>query len=480
MQQSKNHISLCASTWAIMLSLAITPAYAGGIWDDPFNAADELHWHPAPTSSCQNHTATKLDLTLHSAIDVALCRNPETRAAWAQAKARSANLAQSRSSYLPTLTFNANAQRLLADNRSNTLTGSSRYSGNQTTSTSQLSLEYLLYDFGGRESTVESARQSMLEAGWTANSTMQGVVYQAVKAYAAVFSSQESLEAATQTAEAAKAALEAASAREAVGVVTAADTSQAKTAYAQSMLEKEKAQNALSLATGDFARLLHYQPTTDITLAPLAIQAKQPSFDSDVQSLIAKARSARPDLAASRARRARAEAELQKAEARNYPSLALNAYSANTDYLRSNTSTHDSAIELSVSIPIFTGFSNHYQIASARNSLEAATADTLKTEDDVTFDVWTAYHNHQTALRSYDIAETLITSATDSQALTLGRYKEGIGTLIDALNAQAQLANARRGWVDARYNVLVTRYDLARAIGVSTTQDDALSNNTIQ
>ena len=88
------------------------------------------------------------------------------------------------------------------------------------------------------------------------------------------------------------------------------------------------------------------------------------------------------------------------------------------------------------------------------------------TELNVTQDVWNAWHNYQTAQKSWETSSDLIKSATELKDVALGRYKEGIGTILDVLNAQTQYSTALQSQLQTRYNLLTTRIDLVRAVGV--------------
>src|SRR5205823_5533071 len=116
-------------------------------------------------------------LTLDQAIDAALTNNPDTHAAWLEARAAEAALGSSRSSYLPEIDLNAsfNRQRNAAQGgRSITLSDSFGPS---------LTLSYLLFDFGGRAAQVEEARQTLIATGFAQNQTIQNVVLRVEQAY---------------------------------------------------------------------------------------------------------------------------------------------------------------------------------------------------------------------------------------------------------------------------------------------------------
>ena len=56
-------------------------------------------------------------------------------------------------------------------------------------------------------------------------------------------------------------------------------------------------------------------------------------------------------------------------------------------------------------------------------------------------------------------------SASQSEAVALGRYKAGAGNVLDLLNAQSSLANARMQNIQALYDWLTQKAVLAQAIG---------------
>jgi outer membrane protein TolC len=67
----------------------------------------------------------------------------------------------------------------------------------------------------------------------------------------------------------------------------------------------------------------------------------------------------------------------------------------------------------------------------------------------------------------------LVESAEESSRVALGRYKAGVGNILDTLNAQSALASARQQKIQADLNWNIARASLAQAMG-------ALDNAMIQ
>ena len=102
--------------------------------------------------------------------------------------------------------------------------------GGQTSLNGTLTFNYLLFDFGGRDATVELARQSLLAADWAHNNTLQSVLLNAVQSYYQLYAAQEAVQSALSSEKASSTSLEATRARLRVGNATRADVLQAQTA----------------------------------------------------------------------------------------------------------------------------------------------------------------------------------------------------------------------------------------------------------
>ena len=136
-------------------------------------------------------------LPLDRAIDIALTNNPNTRAAWLEARANEATLGIARSAYLPEVDLNASINR----------------TQHATTYGPSLALTYLLFDFGGRASNVEQARQALIASDFAHNQVLQDVVLRTEQAYYGVLDAKALLEAQAATVKERQASVDAAQAR---------------------------------------------------------------------------------------------------------------------------------------------------------------------------------------------------------------------------------------------------------------------------
>ncbi len=136
----------------------------------------------------------------------------------------------------------------------------------------------------------------------------------------------------------------------------------------------------------------------------------------------------------------------------------------------SNVATYSGntyALTFGLQVPVFSGFSDHYDVAAARANYEAALAHTQATKQEIVQQVFTAYYTLRTANDRVRTSRDLLASATQSETVARERYREGVGSIVDLLVAQSALASARAQAVDARWQWRTALAQLAHDAGVS-------------
>ena len=182
--------------------------------------------------------------------------------------------------------------------------------------------------------------------------------------------------------------------------------------------------------------------------------------EQDIGLLIAEARQKRPDLAAAEAQIKAAEAQLQATNALGMPTITVGAVAG-----ISNPDIQNSSLGVSLSVPLFSGYKTTYQARAAKAQIESRVAERDRLANQVALDVWKAYQSLLTNSQALRSADDLVNAATQSERMILGRYKAGVGNILDTLTAQSALANARQQRVAALYNFLTSRFALTQAIG---------------
>jgi outer membrane protein len=399
-------------------------------------------------------------LSLTDVVDLALRNNPATRASWAQARAAADLFGSARGQYYPMIDGSGTVSRIKSPA---TL---ARPAGQRTEYGPSISLNYLLLDFGGRSGSIERARQSLFAANLTHNATIQNTVLQAQVAYFTYMATTALLAAERSAIAEAQANLNAAEARNRVGLATIADVLQARTALAQEQLNLETIQGNLQAARGSLAQALGLPANLPFELEPLSGAIPVRSLALSVDSVINDALRNRPDLAAARAQAAAAASQVRVARAAELPSLALGGNAARTYSSPPTFAGPSYTVTLGLAIPIFNGFSHQYDVAAARAQAEAFSALADQTRQQVVTQVFVSYYALQTAEQRVSTADDLLASAQQSVQVAAGRYREGVGSIIDLLTAQTALANARAQQVQSRWQWYTSLSQLAHDAGV--------------
>ena len=118
-----------------------------------------------------------------------------------------------------------------------------------------------------------------------------------------------------------------------------------------------------------------------------------------------------------------------------------------------------------MSVPLFTGFNNTYQIKNAEEQVEVSAQQREQIDQQISMNVWQAYYTLEATRENLKNTEQLLDNALQTEKVTLGRYQEGVGNIVELLNAESNLANARYQYVQAHFNWRIGKAQLAQALG---------------
>lgn len=399
---------------------------------------------------------------LSDIVDVGLANNPQTRAAWNAARAASAAVSISQGAYLPAvdLTLPGTKQKMAF--------AGGRFIVDQTTLTPTASLSLLLYDFGGREAGIQSARRALDAANWTQNAVLQNVILQIESTYYQYLAARALLEAQETNLKGAQANYEAANARHQAGLATIADVLQAKTVLSAIELNLVTTRGLIQTLHGALASSMGLPANTAFDIAeglpeaiPFDAVAKQ------VDLCIKDAEAKRPDLAASRAQVLQAEAGIRQARATFFPTFSLSGDIGRIYYKNNPVSNPFYAVSVTVHLPFLFGL-QQYQVLAAKAQAETARDQMTELGRGIELEVWTSYYGLKTAEQKIRTARDLLESATASYDVALGRYKEGVGSILDLLAAQTILQNGRVELVQAKSDWFLALVQFTHDTGVLT------------
>lgn len=401
-------------------------------------------------------------LGLVEAVERALCNNPQTRQAWANARAQAALVGVSRAAYLPTVAASVTSTR-----------STYRYEGldvdlKARTNSGGMRLSWVLADFGQRGANLDNARALLDAANATQDVALQAAFLNAAQAYFDTLTTLAALDATREAERSAYESFKAAEAKYQAGAGALTDQLQAHTSYSQAMLDRVKAEGDLNNVFGTFATTMGLPANTPIVLARRGEKLADIAFVKAVDDLMDEARRNHPALAAAQAQVKAAKAKVAAVRAEGLPTVVLNAETNRNHQLEQTPlSTYESnrVVGVQVSVPLFEGFGRVYRVRSAEAEVEAKNAEFADAEQRVLLEVWKSYQALRTETESLKATDDFVSSARQSYQVAQGRYKAGVGNILELLNAQSAVANAEQQRIKSRSNWHTARLKLAASVG---------------
>ncbi|PYS96157.1 MAG: TolC family protein [Acidobacteria bacterium] len=392
-------------------------------------------------------------------VDLALRNSPDTRVAWARARAAAADLGAQRGAYYPTAVFQTNASK----------TRGSAVGGQFTFETASynpyLTLNYLLFDFGGRKGAVEESRQALISANWSHGAVLQDQVLKVEQAYFQYVYARALEQAEQASLKEAQGSLDAATRRHDAGLSTIADVLQARTRLSQAQLALETVQGQIQTIHGVLATAIGLPANTRFEVETPVNDLPLQEAAAEVERAIEEAQARRPDLAAARADALKAEAHERTVRSLGLPSFASTFNAGRIYYSPSGLHQDTWSGSVLLTIPVFNGMTWQYNRLKAQEQREEARARLDSLQQEITYQVWSSYYNLQTAAQKVATSKDLIDSARQSYEVISARYKAGVGSILDLLTATSDLESARAQEAQARTDWFLSMAQLAHDTG---------------
>jgi len=411
--------------------------------------------------------------TLAELIDVAEHHNPSTRIIWERAKQKASELGIAKSAYYPELEGLA----VFGDERlinpfPEPLAPRGYVMVEIPVVKPEITLQYLIFDFGKREGTVGSAKAEKFAAGADVIQVNQALAFRVASAYYQLMTAQERLQAAQDTLRTAQTTQDAAENRLNNGLATLPDVLNARAETSQAVFDEESADGDEKVARVTLTEAVGADPSPNIVIDGQRSAPLPERLTMSIDALIDRAMKDRPDLMAQALRIRSAEAHIRAAKAEYKPQIVLSASGAQTsvwptaDYgVLGSASEPTWSVELGIHWRIFDGGARKNELRIAESKRREEEDELTEQRDQTTREVWTAYIAFRTALRKHDAAVALLESANASYSASLDAYKYGVKNLVDVVTAEDQLAKARLSSVSARSELFLQAVNLEFATG---------------
>jgi len=417
-------------------------------------------------------------LTLGEAVAAALKQNPQVTAARHEEDAAAQKTIAARSGLLPQVyaseTYNHTNSPLWAfgtklnqgviqssDFNPDTLNDPDPVDNFATA----LSMSWNLYDGGRTWGGWDQARKGEKIAAYALQRSQQQVMAQAAEAYIGLLLAVENHAVVVQALETAKAHRKLVQDRFRAGLAVKSDVLRAQVRIADLEQQRLMAESQIQVAQA----MLHAamgQPDSG-RIDPVTPIDQYPTTEGTLDQWIQQALDRRLELKQIAAREAIAAKEISRARAGHYPSLALQGnYEINSEDF--NDSHDNYTVGAVLSMNLYSGSRISAQTASAKADLSKVKAMRRSLELGVRVETQRAFYHAQSAWKSIAVARQAVDQAEEGLRIVSNRYSGGLLTIVDLLDAQTALQQARTHHFKAMHDYRVARIELALAAGTIT------------
>ncbi len=436
------------------------PSSLGKNWNPPPRALKSIRKTEAPQTI--DPAIFEGDISLADSINFALVNNPDNSISWAQLQAAIAQLGIARSDSFPTVDISGDVTRM----RNGFNFPSTSLLNTWTTSWGPaLNVTYTLWDFGTRAKKSESALQALFAMGWSYNQEIQNIVQTITNDYYDNLYQKAALANDYQDVQDALLILESAEKKLKVGVGDVTQLVQAKTNYLQAEVNLIDQKNLTATSQIQLAKDMGMPGNIEFTTQNFPEELPSKSFTTSLDELINVAIDSRPDILQAKATVKSKNAALNQARLDSLPKvdgiLNLNYRSYNNTFKDQLNYTG----QFRVSVPFFSGFLYRNKIREAKANFKQSVAELKKQQDLILQQVTTYYVNFQNATDKVVVSASFLDSALEEFEVTLSNYRAGTGDIIDVMQAQTSLSDARTKYTVSVRDLFISLTNLAYATG---------------
>jgi outer membrane protein TolC len=335
---------------------------------------------------------------------------------------------------------------------------------------------YTLWDHGQREITLARAKVDKDATQSRYEQTRQRLVSDIIQAYYSLLKAQKLVEVDKKLLEQARGNTEKTRAFRDAGKLIEADVAAAEVREASDELSLINDQNALEIAMADLPALMGLDTGTLVNILddPDYERYIQTGFieieTMSVDDAMENALKNRPEIKESDANIKNAEWGLTLAQLQRWPKLTAEYdYSVYLDeYLRERENFKNfrswNAVA-ALTFPLFDGGASKRQVQKVQMQLEQLRVNSNESERNIALEVHQAYLSLKRAEKALEISDKQVRNAQLSLEVTNGRFEQGMGILLELLDAQATYAQALTSQVRAFYDYKLAKSALQRVMG---------------
>lgn len=429
-----------------------------------------LAWISASVSASLVTFNAQAATDLKEAFDLADKNDPQWSSVKHNYEAQKENYYQAKSNLLPRLSVGAEFSE-----RRNEYEGSDPNSSEQQVYSASISQPLFRLDSWYAFKSVKATDQ-LVDADYEAE--QQNFLIRVLDAYLNVLRANETLAFSKAEESAIARQKDQTEQRYQVGLIAKTDVHEAQAAYDIAVVQRIVAERDLDLS------LKNLETLTGSSIE--SVKELDESFPIDmpkpnnIQEWVDMALKNNKSLIAASFNEEAAMNEYEARRAQHYPTLELvgTYQQTETDAVTNvggitgeTPDSETSVIALQLDIPLYTGGNTSSLRRQAKSLYYKAQDDKRFTERDVAKNTSNLVRVVQTNVAEVNAQQQSIRSAQSALDATQAGYEAGTRTIVDVLNAQRTLYQAKRNYADARFNYILNSLQLKQLAGILTTGD---------
>ncbi|MBF0247099.1 MAG: TolC family outer membrane protein [Alphaproteobacteria bacterium] len=405
--------------------------------------------------------------SLTDALAKAYGANPTLQSARATLRATDEGVAQALSGWRPSLaatgTSSTNRTKSTTTNRDNWVDTKPR--------TMSLSLTQNLYAGGQTVADTSAAENEVKAQRARLHTTEQTVLLDAATAYLNVQRDQAVLDLNRRNEEVLSRHLDATRDRFNVGEITRTDVHQAESRLAGATAERIQAEGALKSSRATYANVIGEAP--ELLEAPNLDLA----LPGDLSGALAEAEDANPSIVAAAYDEKSARDSVDSTAAGLLPTVDLSASASRALSTTTVDKYWSNGLEgkVTLNVPLYQSGSVYSQLRQAKQSASASRLTLDQTRRDVTEGVTRAWEELSVVRARIGSIETQVRAAETALEGVAREASVGSRTVLDVLDAEQELLDARVNLVKAKRDEMVAALTLISSVGRLTASDLGLA-----
>jgi len=325
-----------------------------------------------------------------------------------------------------------------------------------------------LFDAGATKNLVESVKRSISAQEYDVERTDSDIILNVKTAFYEVLKRRDLVDVSKASLKTAEKHLEQSKSLYKEGLAPRSDVIKSEVQVSNARLDVIKAENALLAAKANIAVAMGAPVTAGFDI--LHNKTAEAHSLPPLKDSLLLAYDLRPELKGSVAKIRSAEANIEQARSGLYPNISLDA---SYGWQQGEFSPSDKkwSVGLTVGIPIFERWIAQSRVNQAKAGRAGLKATETQLMRNIEIDVEQAWLALKEAEERFEVGKKALEQAEEDMRVSEGRYKEGIGNILEVIDAQTALTQAKANYVVDLYDISSSEARLDRATGRSVKEN---------